>query len=357
MQLIRNHREMLSDMQMRMGDNATVPGGVVRRMRLDDVDDHPGNLLPYLEEVMPFVGGSDYHIMKNGLEYLTDNQFMRMYYTAKEGKAAPTARHQDELRETYIRQVHGDIGESGPTQFFHASATLAGPVIRWADGLQVSRYAGAQSRGKRWLYCCKNRTTPLRSYGGGGLTVKHSKDLLPFEDNEGRLIWKEIKIVYGLRSLRDYPYAEKVDRGRSLLHQFQLGPGEFETYWIEFHCIKGQRIDRRVPREDGTSYFSGARVEVKSMRGYTTKLRKAWELMQFYDQTTRTCSVMPPAWRSRADTQFNEDGHDPDMEYYVDLIEKLAEKPIYFNDDDVDAKTHELLDRYHAFMMDQNSVD
>ena len=130
MQQIRNHREMLSEVQMRQGDSPIVPGGVVRRMRIDNADDHPGNLLAYLEEMFPFVGGSDYHTLKTGLEHLTDNQFMGVYYTAKAGSASLVARHpQGELQPTYIRQVHPDVGESGPTQYFHASATLAAPAF------------------------------------------------------------------------------------------------------------------------------------------------------------------------------------------------------------------------------------
>ena len=185
--------------------------------------------------------------------------------------------------------------------------------------------------------------------------MKHSMDLLPFEDNEGTLIWKEIKVAYGLRSLRSRPFAKKVNRGRSLSHQFQLGPGEYETYWVEFHCIKGQRIDRRERLIDGSSFFSEAGNEVKALRAYRTKLRKSWELMQFFDKSTLRCSVKPPAWRSRADTEFK-DGHDPETEYYIDLIERLAQKPLFY-EDNVDPETRELLDRYYAFVLASGNMD
>lgn len=183
-------------------------------------------------------------------------------------------------------------------------------------------YEGAGVKGKAWTHSSKNRTVPLTSYGCGGHPDRvGSSDLVLFEANDKSLVWREIKCVVGIRSLAPWPHATKLVRGKAINYQFLHAPGLYQTRWIEFHCVAGQRIDRR---NNNHAYF--ANTQRRTWSSWNLKLRKAWEMM-LYDKNNKNCSSLrPPAWRAHAGGATGQENHSLSSGSCLDLMEQMATK-------------------------------
>ena len=187
-------------------------------------------------------------------------------------------------------------------------------------------------------------------------------NMLPFTDNEMNVIWKRISVLVGVRSLDVWPHAKKV-KGKSKKgardNQYLHAPGLSEMHWLEFHCVEGERIDRRVPNPDGTTFFNRdgqTPANAKAnMKAYKKKLTQVMEMLLWYDSKRDVISMFPPVYKSRAESSESQE-HNPLAKAYAHVIEQLAERPVFQADFETEdefnqlpLETQLLVEQLHAF--------